>query len=330
MRRLGNATDENGDVGDLVGILSDPSLDPIGSSETTATVAGVFSDPSTNGPLDCAPNGVASLPPSIGDWLAAFRPFAASLTASDEDIGGKPDGVGALVKVEPTKEINAPLSDSMPFVHATKADFANAPDAVPLTKPDLDTLQKLLGHLSDLDSAPVSHHNQPLEALSEGPIVLNNPVTVPVETISDSTAQIVANGGGLQSTGGTGTASSTSSVTGGAQSAGLVINVAYDASVNNAPAAFKADVAAVVSYLESQFTDPVTINIQVGYGEVNGQTMSSAIGQSMYFVGTYNYSQVRNALAADAKTTNDQSAVATLPGIDPTNGGTFYVTAANA
>jgi hypothetical protein len=81
----------------------------------------------------------------------------------------------------------------------------------------------------------------------------------------------------------TGPSTGTSTTTaGGSASAGLTINVTYDASVNSAPAAFKADIAAAVSYLQSQFSDPITITISVGSGEVNGQTMGGgALGQSM-------------------------------------------------
>ena len=105
----------------------------------------------------------------------------------------------------------------------------------------------------------------------------------------------------------------------------------YDASVANAPAAFKTDVAAAVQWFQSHFSDPITININVGYGEVGGQTMGSgALGQSMYFVDSFSYSQVKNALAADAKSASDLSSVATLPSTDPTNGGTFYVSTAEA
>ena len=50
----------------------------------------------------------------------------------------------------------------------------------------------------------------------------------------------------------------------------------------------------------------------------------------MYYVGAFNYSQVKNALVADATTANDLSSIATLPATDPTNGGTFYVASAEA
>ena len=143
---------------------------------------------------------------------------------------------------------------------------------------------------------------------------------------------MVSEGGGVALAGGSSTTTSTTSTTtGGSQTSGLIINVTYDASVANAPAGFKADVAAAVQYFESHFSDPITININVGFGEVNGLAMNSgALGQSMYFVDPFNYSQVKSALAGDAKSAADLSAVASLPASDPTNGGTFWVTSANA
>ena len=141
-----------------------------------------------------------------------------------------------------------------------------------------------------------------------------------------------SNSGSGGTTSGTSTGTtSTTTTSGGSASAGLHINVTYDASVANAPAAFTADVAAAVQWFQSHFSDPITININVGYGEVGGQTMgSSALGRSLYFVDTFSYSQVKNALAADAKSASDSASVATLPSTDPTNGGTFYVSTAEA
>ncbi len=55
-----------------------------------------------------------------------------------------------------------------------------------------------------------------------------------------------------------------------------------------------------------------------------------AIGQSMYFVDPFSYTQVKNAMTADATSASDLSSVATLPATDPTNGGSFFVTSANA
>ncbi len=184
------------------------------------------------------------------------------------------------------------------------------------------------------DTAPGSSSDVPAPVPSDHDAVTNDPAPAPQTTASapststttdsDMVWTLVGDDAGSTTTT-TGTSTGTSTTTsGGAASAGLIINVNYDASVNSAPAAFKADVAAAVSYLESQFSDPITITITVGYGEVNGQTMGcGALGQSMYYVGSFNYSQVKNALVADATTANDLSANATLPTVDPTNGGTY-------
>ncbi len=191
------------------------------------------------------------------------------------------------------------------------------------------------------DTAPGSSGDVPAPVPSDHDAVTNDPATAPQTTASAPSTTTTTDGdmvwtlvgddaGSTTTTTGTSTGTSTTTA-GGSASAGLIINVNYDASVNSAPAAFKADVAAAVSYLQSQFSDPITITISVGYGEVNGQTMGGgALGQSMYYVGSFNYSQVKNALVADAKTADDLSANATLPTIDPTNGGTFYVASAEA
>jgi hypothetical protein len=55
----------------------------------------------------------------------------------------------------------------------------------------------------------------------------------------------------------------------------MIINVTFDSSVGSAPAGFTSTVNAVVQYFETQFTDPITLNISVGYGEVGGQALGS-------------------------------------------------------
>jgi hypothetical protein len=111
----------------------------------------------------------------------------------------------------------------------------------------------------------------------------------------------------------------------------MKFNITWDSSVNAAPAAFKADVLAVANYYANTFSDPVTVNIGVGYGEVHGQKLSSGVlGQSYtWFTGT-SYSQLTSALKGDATSTADHSSVASLPANDPTGGGHFYLTTANA
>jgi Ca2+-binding RTX toxin-like protein len=110
----------------------------------------------------------------------------------------------------------------------------------------------------------------------------------------------------------------------------FVINVSYDSSVASAPAAFKTAVDSVVQYFESKFSDAVTINIDVGYGEVGGNPLGpTALGQSISFLNSYTYAQLKTGLIADAKTADDATAVATLPATSPVNG-TFWVSRGDA
>jgi hypothetical protein len=112
---------------------------------------------------------------------------------------------------------------------------------------------------------------------------------------------------------------------------GLVFNITYDSSVGSAPAGFTSAISAVVSYYESVFNDPITVNIDVGWGEVAGQALGSgALGESETNLGLFSYSQVKMALAADAKSADDSTAVNNLPGSDPTGGGSFPLTTADA
>src|ERR1051326_7142873 len=135
--------------------------------------------------------------------------------------------------------------------------------------------------------------------------------------------------GGKSGSGSTsGTGGSTTTTTGPTSTSPFVINVTYDASVANAPAGFKTVVNNVVQYLESQFTDHVTINIAVGYGEVGGYSLGSgALGESLTYLSSYGYAAVKSALTADARTADDAAAVATLPATSPVNG-TFWMSTA--
>ena len=110
------------------------------------------------------------------------------------------------------------------------------------------------------------------------------------------------------------------------------INVIYDSSVSSAPTAFKTAIAAVVQYLDAEFTNPITVNIDVGYGEIAGQSMGTgALGESETYYNNYSYAQVRNALVQNATSADQKSAVAaSLPATDPTGGGTYWVATANA
>jgi hypothetical protein len=111
---------------------------------------------------------------------------------------------------------------------------------------------------------------------------------------------------------------------------GLVIDINWDASVASAPTGFTAAVTSAVHELESLFSNPVTITISVGYGEVDGSALgSNELGQSWAYVNSYSYSALKSALAADATSAIDASAVASLPATAPTSG-TYWTTTANA
>ena len=71
-------------------------------------------------------------------------------------------------------------------------------------------------------------------------------------------------------------------------------------------------VNAVATFFESVFSDSVTVNISVGYGEVAGQTVAS-LGASLTYLNNYTYTQIRNAFVGDTSTADDTSAVNSLP-----------------
>src|SRR2546423_2723450 len=109
----------------------------------------------------------------------------------------------------------------------------------------------------------------------------------------------------------------------------MIFTTNFDASVGSAPNGFVSTVNAVAQFFQSTYSDNVTVNINVGYGQVGGQTVTT-LGQSSTFLNTYTYDQVRNALLSDAKTADDSAAVSTLPANSPLGGATYWVARAEA
>ena len=106
---------------------------------------------------------------------------------------------------------------------------------------------------------------------------------------------------------------------------GLKINIDWDSSVSSAPSGFETDVTAAVQYLENLFTNSVTLTIDVGYGEIDGQTLDSdALGESLAndYTGNFTYSQVRSALIAE-----NAPGSSTLPATSPDSGSLVISTA---
>jgi hypothetical protein len=104
------------------------------------------------------------------------------------------------------------------------------------------------------------------------------------------------------------------------------INLTFDSSTSGAPSAFFAAMNAAAQYLDGIFLNPITVNITVGYGSIDGQPLfSGALGESNTEFNQYSYSAVRGALISDGATGSN-----TLPAADPTNGGTYWVATAEA
>jgi hypothetical protein len=94
----------------------------------------------------------------------------------------------------------------------------------------------------------------------------------------------------------------------------MQINIIYDPSVANAPAGFTTAITDAANYLDKLFTSPISITINVGYGEVAGfQLASNALGESYYPVGEpETYSAVVSALKAE-----NAPGASTLPSNSP-------------
>jgi hypothetical protein len=96
---------------------------------------------------------------------------------------------------------------------------------------------------------------------------------------------------------------------------------------------FKAAIAAAAQFLDNLITNPITVNILVGWGEDDNGAYS--IGNNLSLGGALkwinlNYSQLRSDLIASASTAADRFAVTSLPMSDPTNGESFFVSYAEA
>src|SRR5215471_12102258 len=110
----------------------------------------------------------------------------------------------------------------------------------------------------------------------------------------------------------------------------LVFDVTYDPSVATAPAGFIPAFADAIDFYQSTYTDPIVVNINVGWGEIFG-TPVTALGESTSAQLTgLTYNQVRNALIADATSPADDIAVSTLPALDPTGGRSFQMSTGEA
>src|SRR5271165_4709052 len=107
----------------------------------------------------------------------------------------------------------------------------------------------------------------------------------------------------------------------------MQITLTYDSTV--VPAALKTALQSVVDELDSIILNPIVINLDIGWGEVNGSPITgntlAAAGAKGYEVS---YSQLVSALSAKATSTTDMTFLAGLPTADPNNGGTYFLSTA--
>ena len=103
-----------------------------------------------------------------------------------------------------------------------------------------------------------------------------------------------------------------------ALSAGLHINPTFDVSItsDSNAAAIEATINAAIANIESQFSDPITVNITFKKGV--------GLGSSSSYFANGSYAGYLAALKADARTGDDVTAVGLLPSVatNPVNGST--------
>lgn len=132
-------------------------------------------------------------------------------------------------------------------------------------------------------------------------------------------------------TAGLSTSGATSGVTAAGSGLNIVITYASDAQGYLGFASLQGAVNSAVSYLESVITTNITVNINVGWGTVGSYSVpTGAVGASTSYGVTTNYAALLTALQDHATSADDATAVANLPAIDPTRGGTFYIPDAQA
>lgn len=109
-----------------------------------------------------------------------------------------------------------------------------------------------------------------------------------------------------------------------------VINLIWDASVANAPAGFKGAIQDAANYLDALITSPITVNIEIGYGEFAGAALpTSTLGETAVLsTSTLTLSQFKADLAGLPTSAILQTAIANLS--TPGSPSTLTVAAAEA
>ena len=149
---------------------------------------------------------------------------------------------------------------------------------------------------------------------TDGIAATNETVAVPVSSIA-----VVAVSG----------VTATSRVTTVRGSAGLVINLDWDSSVSSAPPSFKTAVVQAAQMIGADVSTTITLNIAVGYGEIDGSAIGSGSAEGETLGDQQeSYTTVKQQLAACDTTAIGQAVVAYLPANNPFGTRTFDVAGA--
>jgi hypothetical protein len=183
---------------------------------------------------------------------------------------------------------------------------------------------------------PNSGHLLPQQLLAPSPLVLPASGKSGFDQLSppadvQTTSAMLAGGGGSSMTLPTTSSSSLGSTMVGA-AGGLQFDLVWDSSVSSAPAGFRSAAIAAATYYTQMFSNPETITIDVGWGEVGGTAIGSGSLSESSSARTYEpYSAVRSALLKDAGSSSYQAqADSTLPATDPLGARFYYITTAEA
>jgi len=177
-------------------------------------------------------------------------------------------------------EINhsAPIENNLVVAASVSSpcDYGPVPAVVQIVQSQTAAVSGMPLSTSETNNAPASESTAPL---------ISSFGTEASSTVASTTSTV-------------GPTTSTAAATSAGQ--GLIINLTYDSSVSSAPSGFQTALSYVVNFFETTFSNPITININVGYGEINGQQLASnALGESeaSQYVPV-SYSSVRSALQA--------------------------------
>jgi hypothetical protein len=110
----------------------------------------------------------------------------------------------------------------------------------------------------------------------------------------------------------------------------MQINFIYDSSVQNAPAGFIPGLIAAANIIDQAILNPITVNIDIGYGEDNGAALpGGTLGEAQPAFGLLqSYGQLVGELSKAGTSANDLSVLSNLPTTDPSNGAGFFVSVA--